>query len=102
VIRNALSDQDGNDVGAIHITSTLVSEEGPESEDLLVARGVVDLPNGTISVVTLLTVPAAEARPGPDKPNDSPVTGGTGAFAHATGVMTTMTGEKGRVSYASS
>ena len=96
VIRNTLQDQDGNEVGAIHIVSTLLAEQGPDGEDRLMAQGVVDLPNGTISVVTLLAVPAADASPGPDKPNESPVTGGTGAFAHATGVMTTTTLEDGR------
>jgi hypothetical protein len=95
VIRNTLSDRGGNEVGSIHIISTLVSADGPEGEDQLLARAVVDLPNGTISVVTLLTVPGADESPGPDKPNDSSVTGGTGAFAHATGVMTTTTREDG-------
>ena len=95
VLRNTLSDQDGNEVGSIHIISTLLSEDGPEGEDLLLAHGVVELPNGTISVVTLLTVPAADESPGPDKPNHSSVTGGTGAFVHATGVMTTITRDDG-------
>jgi hypothetical protein len=86
VVRNMLTDQDGNAVGSIHIIATLLSKE-----DLLLARGVVDLPNGTISFDTLLTVPAADESPGPAIPNYSSVTGGTGAYAHATGVMITTT-----------
>jgi hypothetical protein len=95
VMRNTLADQDGNELGSVHIISTLVSEDGPEGEDLLLAQSVVDLPNGTISYVTLLTVPAADESPGSAKPNYSSVTGGTGAFAHATGVMTTVTRDDG-------
>jgi hypothetical protein len=96
VIRNTLADQDGNEVGAIHIISTFLSGEGPEGEDLLLANGVVELTTGTLSVATLLTVPAADQSPGPGKPNHSSVTGGTGAFANATGVMITTTRDDGR------
>ena len=96
VVRNTLTDQDGNEVGSIHIISTLLSEEGPEGEDLLLANGVVELTTGTLSVVTLLTVPAADESPGPGKPNHSAVTGGTAAFANATGVMITTTRDDGR------
>ena len=76
--------------------STLLSEDGPEGEDLTLANAVVQLANGTLSVVTLLTVPAADQSPGPGKPNESSVTGGTGAFANASGVMITTTQDDGR------
>jgi hypothetical protein len=96
VIRNTLTDQDGNELGSIHIISTLMSEDGPEGEDLLLANAVVELSSGTLSVVTLLTVPAADQSPGPGKPNHSAVTGGTGTFANAAGVMITTTRDDGR------
>lgn len=96
VIRNTLTDQDGNELGSIHIISTLLPEDGANGEDHLLADAVVELANGTLSVVSLLTVPTADQSPGPDKPNQSAVTGGTGAFANATGVMITSTRDDGR------
>lgn len=95
VAKGTLTDRSGNNVGSLYAVTTLLPGPGPEGQDLTLGNLIHEFPNGTISSVGLVPFAAADESRPPDKPTAYAVTGGTGAFARATGQVTGATLDDG-------
>jgi len=89
--RYKLSAEDGKDLGVMHFSS-IVMPKGQLRESPLMTTLHFAFANGSLVAMSVIGLPRpADTDAGPDEDLDYAVTGGTGDFAHASGILITRT-----------